>query len=74
MSVEAHPKKRSDLVIQSALPPWLIKVLRNNGVRRLSRLEGLSDKQLLALKGIGLKSICMIRAELENSQNDHKAY
>lgn len=61
--------KRSDLVIRSGLPGWLIKVLRSNGVRRLSRLEGLTDKQLLQLKGIGMKSIAMIRAELNNDRD-----
>ena len=58
--------KRSDLVSRSTLPEWLIKVLRDNGVKRLSRLQEMSDHQLLKLRGVGSRSIEMIRLELRN--------
>jgi DNA-directed RNA polymerase alpha subunit len=67
---QQNPTKRSDLVIRSALPGWLIKVLRDNGVKRLSRLQEMTDHQLLKLPGVGSRSIEMIRMELQNV--DHK--
>ncbi|WP_172717263.1 MULTISPECIES: hypothetical protein [Neorhizobium] len=60
--------KDADLVIRSGLPNWLIKVLRQNGVRRLSRLQGMSDKELLKIPGVGARSIEMIRHELNSLQ------
>lgn len=68
--------KRSDLVIRSTLPEWLIKALRDNGVKRLSRLQEMSDHQLLKLRGVGSRSIEMIRLELQkgDSQTDPTAH
>jgi DNA-directed RNA polymerase alpha subunit len=60
--------KDADLVIRSGLPNWLIKVLRQNGVRRLSRLQGMSDKELLKIPGVGARSIEMIRHVLNSLQ------
>ncbi|TDK34305.1 helix-hairpin-helix domain-containing protein [Rhizobium deserti] len=63
---QQNPSTRNDLVIRSALPGWLIKVLRDNGVKRLSRLQEMTDHQLLKLPGVGSRSIEMIRTELQN--------
>ncbi len=56
--------KRSDLVIRSDLPGWLIKALRESGVKRLSRLKQMSDKELLDLPGVGTRSLEIIRSAL----------
>jgi hypothetical protein len=55
---------RSDLVVRSGLPRWIIRVLRQGGVKRMSLLSRLSDDQLLEIPGIGLRSVAVIRAEL----------
>ncbi|MCY1664229.1 helix-hairpin-helix domain-containing protein [Rhizobium sp. SL86] len=54
----------SDLLNQSRLPPWIVKALKANRIRRLSQLAGLSDRDLLQLDGIGQRSLELIRAEI----------
>lgn len=57
--------KPSDLVIRSDLPLWIVRVLRENGVRRLSVISALSDEELLGIPGIGRRSVEIIRSEIE---------
>ena len=64
---------RSDLVIRSELPQWIIKVLRESGVKRISLLARLSDEDLLAVPGIGLRSLAVIRAELARVEGEDGA-
>ncbi|AXV15992.1 helix-hairpin-helix domain-containing protein [Neorhizobium sp. SOG26] len=66
-----QPTKRSDLVIRSNLPGWLIKALRESGVKRLSRLQQMSDKEVLDLPGVGTRSLQIIRTALAPDQQMH---
>ncbi|MDO1581484.1 helix-hairpin-helix domain-containing protein [Rhizobium oryzicola] len=50
--------------MRSHLPRWLIEVLRDNGIRRMSRLAAMSDAEILALDGVGRRSLELIHAEL----------
>jgi DNA-directed RNA polymerase alpha subunit len=54
----------SDLVIRSDLPQWIVRVLRQNGIKRMSVISGCSDEQLLQIPGIGRRSVALIRQEL----------
>jgi DNA-directed RNA polymerase alpha subunit len=57
--------RTSDLVMRSCLPEWVIRVLRQSGVKRMSVIAALSDKQLMAIPGVGRRSITLIREELK---------
>jgi DNA-directed RNA polymerase alpha subunit len=57
-------KAVSDLVIKSNLPQWIITALRQNGIKRMSLISTLSDKQLLQIPGIGQRAVTLIRQEL----------
>lgn len=54
----------SALVIRSRLPAWIIRVLREGGVKRMDVLSALSDEALLAIPGIGHRALALIRDEL----------
>ncbi|MCO5731917.1 hypothetical protein [Rhizobium sp. SSA_523] len=54
----------SDLLSRSNLPDWIVQALKANRIRRLSQLAPLSDRQLLALSGIGQRASQHIRAAL----------
>jgi DNA-directed RNA polymerase alpha subunit len=54
----------SDLVIRSNLPQWVVRVLREGGIKRMSVITALSDEQLLQIPGIGTRSVTLIREEL----------
>jgi DNA-directed RNA polymerase alpha subunit len=54
----------TDLVIRSNLPQWVVRVLRQSGIKRMSVMAGLSDEQLLEIPGIGRRSLALIRDEL----------
>jgi hypothetical protein len=55
----------SDLLIRSSLPQWVVQVLRQSGIKRMSVVSALSDEQLLAIPGIGNRSVSLIRKELQ---------
>lgn len=62
---EKEPTARpTDLVIRSNLPQWVVRVLRESGVKRLSMIAVLSDQQLLEVPGIGRRSLALIRDEI----------
>lgn len=61
---KAAAARPTDLVIRSCLPQWIVRVLRNNGIKRMSVISTLSDKQLLEIPGIGPRSLALIRDEL----------
>ena len=60
--------KRSDLIIRSDLPGWVVKVLRANGVKRISRLREMTDRELLMLPGVGPRIIEIIRSRVTVAQ------
>lgn len=62
---EKDPTARStDLVIRSSLPQWIVRVLRQSGIKRMSVIATLSDEQLLQVPGIGRRSLALIRNEV----------
>ncbi|MBW6424873.1 helix-hairpin-helix domain-containing protein [Rhizobium sp. XQZ8] len=62
---EKEPAARpSDLVIRSGLPQWVVRVLRQSGIKRMSVIAVLSDEQLLEVPGIGQRSLALIRDEI----------
>ncbi|MFD1744067.1 helix-hairpin-helix domain-containing protein [Rhizobium helianthi] len=54
------PGDRESLA-KSNLPKWVVRALRKNGVRDMNRLRGLSDQELMHLKGIGQRATQLIR-------------
>jgi DNA-directed RNA polymerase alpha subunit len=54
----------TDLVIRSSLPLWVVRVLRQSGIKRMSVIAALSDEQLLEVPGIGRRSLALIRDEI----------
>jgi DNA-directed RNA polymerase alpha subunit len=50
----------SDLMM-SCLPPWVVRALAANGIDRLSEASAMTDVQLLKLRGVGQKSVKLIR-------------
>ncbi len=58
-------RPKSDLVLRSGLPAWIIRALRDSGVKRLSTLAGMSDEALLIIPGIGRRSVSLIREEID---------
>ena len=62
---EKEPTARpTDLVIRSSLPQWVVRVLRQSGIKRMSVIAALSDEQLLEIPGIGRRSLTLIRDEI----------
>lgn len=57
---ESHP----DLLTATSLPEWVIETLGQNGIRRLSQVYAMTDKDLLKLRGIGRRSVELLRAEI----------
>jgi hypothetical protein len=62
---KAQMSPPSDLVIRSGLPGWVVRALRENGIKRMSVLSTLSDQQLSQVPGLGARSIALIREELK---------
>jgi DNA-directed RNA polymerase alpha subunit len=54
----------TDLVIRSNLPQWVVRVLRQSGIKRMSVIAALSDEQLLEVPGLGRRSLKLIRDEI----------
>jgi len=51
-----------DLLAASNLPEWVIRALADNGITRFSEVSEMSDAQLLKLRGVGRRSIALIRS------------
>lgn len=58
------PARLTDLVLRSSLPQWVVRVLRQSGIKRMSVVAALSDEQLLEIPGIGRRSLTLIRDEI----------
>lgn len=64
---KAGSSSAGDLLSHSRLPPWIVKALKANRIRRLSQLADLSDRDMLRLEGIGQRALQLIRTEIANS-------
>jgi hypothetical protein len=72
-SVARRGTPASDLVIRSGLPGWVVQALRNDGLRRMGTVAGLSDDEILAIPGIGCRALQIIRFELQRWASDASA-
>jgi len=59
--------KRTDLVIRSDMPAWVIKVLRANGIKRIARLHEMTDAELLKLPGVGPRVVEIVRSSIAHA-------
>jgi DNA-directed RNA polymerase alpha subunit len=70
---EKEPTARpSDLVIRSSLPQWVVRVLRQSGIKRMSIIADLSDEELVKVPGIGRRSLALIREEISRTKQVEK--
>jgi hypothetical protein len=53
--------ENADLLAATSLPEWVVRTLADNGVHRLSEVSAMSDEELLALRGVGKRSVRLIR-------------
>jgi hypothetical protein len=53
--------ENADLLAFTSLPEWVVRALADNGVRRLSEVSAMSDEELLSLRGVGKRSVRLIR-------------
>lgn len=58
------PGDKADLLAATSLPEWILRALADNGISRLSEVSALSDAELLQLRGIGQRSVKLIRATI----------
>ncbi len=59
---ETAPPDGGDVLAASDLPDWVIRALADNGITRFDQVSEMSDAQLLKLKGVGRRSIALIRS------------
>lgn len=61
-----------DPVLATFLPNWVARSLAKGGIRRLSQLTGLKDAELLKLRGVGPRSVELIRMALRHARKRAK--
>ena len=61
-----------DPMLKTRLPAWVVRALANGGIRRLSQLAGWKDAELLQLRGIGPRSVELIRTALRHARKTAK--
>ncbi len=54
----------SDILSETVLPRWVVRSLADNGITRCSEAVGMTDDELLRLRGVGIQSVKLIRAAL----------
>lgn len=59
-----------DRVVASCLPGWVARSLAQAGIRRLSQLSAMKDDDLLKLRGIGPRSIELIKTALKQARRN----
>lgn len=62
-----------DPLLATWLPAWVARSLANGGIRRLSQLAGWKDAELLQLRGIGPRSVELIRTALRHARRNAKS-
>ncbi|TWB10793.1 hypothetical protein FBZ99_11012 [Rhizobium sp. ERR 1071] len=58
------PTQSSDVLSETTLPRWVVRSLADNGITRCHEAAGMTDDQLLMLRGVGIQSIKLIRTAL----------
>lgn len=62
-----------DPTLATCLPAWVARSLADGGIRRLSQLAGRKDAELLQLRGIGPRSVELIRTALRHARKNAKS-
>lgn len=62
----------ADLLVASSLPEWVVRTLAENGVSRLSEVSAMTDSELLELRGIGQRSVKLIRLAIISQRRRRK--
>jgi hypothetical protein len=62
----------SDLLSATSLPEWVVRTLADNGVSRLSEVSAMSDIELLKLRGVGQRSLKLLRSEIVSQRRRRK--
>lgn len=63
----------TDPALAAFLPAWVVRSLENGGIRRLPQLAGWKDAELMQLRGIGPRSVELIRAALRHTRKTTKS-
>jgi hypothetical protein len=61
-----------DLLASTSLPGWVLQALADNGVLRVSEVSGMSDDELLELRGVGQRSVALIRSTILSHRRRRK--
>lgn len=61
-----------DLLVATSLPEWVLRALADNGVVRVSEVSAMSDDELLRLRGVGQRSVKLIRSTILSHRRRRK--
>jgi len=53
---------KADLLTATSLPEWITRALADNAIVRVSQVSAMTDAELLKLRGVGQRSVTLIRA------------
>jgi DNA-directed RNA polymerase alpha subunit len=70
--LESEPDGPLDPLLTNCLPQWVARSLEANGIRRLSEASELTDGELLKLRGVGHRSVKLIRAAIRSLKRQRK--
>ena len=63
---------KADLLTATSLPDWIVRALADNGVSRVSEVSAMTDMELLGLRGVGQRSVKLIRATIVSHRRRKK--
>jgi hypothetical protein len=62
----------ADLLAATSLPEWVLRTLADNGIVRISEVSALTDGELLQLRGVGQRSVKLIRSTIISHRRRRK--
>ena len=62
----------ADLLAATSLPEWVLRTLADNGIVRISEVAALTDSELLELRGVGQRSVKLIRSAIISHRRRRK--
>jgi hypothetical protein len=62
----------ADLLAATSLPEWVLRTLADNGIVRVSEVSALTDSELLQLRGVGQRSVKLIRSTIVSHRRRRK--